>query len=990
MRRNHIFLACFLILIVIARANCFAQQYPFVHYSPKDGLVSNRVRSIYQDSKGLMYFLTMNGLSVYDGTRFTNYTSEEGLENDIVNCVMEMGDDSLWVITNTGQINCLVRKKLKTFALNSSSGPVINHLCRGEDGQLYAAADDGLFIYQQKSFTKLPFTDMQGKNIDNYITFIVPAGNYLLCLRDQSLTGSFILYLYDCLQKRIVSQSSNTTVTSISQSKDGRIWASTGKGMRQIDKTELFNGKIVFQKLPAVFKNIADKMGYVFFDNDNNCWVVEGNKGLTKVDSKGNTITYTSSSGLNTTAISCVFHDKEGIIWLASNGGGVDKLMHTNFTLIENPFGLSSPADISFSSSKPEMLLYSRQEEKLVRFTDIDTYTISRVIDAGEIGQIVETSKGTFGIGEKKIFRLRKKNFSWQSEVIFNDTSSKGFGFAVADHFENILIAGHNFLTVIGRDTVFRAPVNYLADQIACDKNGNIWIANRLEELENFKIHPGNSPAYLRQHAVYKKEVEGIAPRSIALDKEGHIWVGTRYKGIFIFKIENDRLIFLHRITSHNGLSENFVSFLACDQDNNIWACTPSGLDKISVKNDRYIIENLTRQNNIYPGILKVSVDNNRTAWALLSSGLIKITPERQQPSGYTPQLMFMQIRAGTDTINDVHTASFSYKKNNLSFHFSAPSFMDEKQILYSYQLQGSTTNAWTEPSNNAWASFIDLRPGNYTLNIKARFPAGRYAEQLLQYKFSISAPWWQTWWFRFFASLLVSSLVIFAFRFYYHRKLEKQQTILDRQQAIEQERNRIAADMHDDLGAGLTKIKYLTEDILEKLDAGETAQPELQKLKGFSSELVESMGEIIWAASEKNNLLSNTLYYLRSYAVNYCEENNMNCHFEIPGTFKERVITGNFRRNIFLLLKEGLHNIVKHAEAKTVTLKVTVTEELQLFIKDDGKGFSETERLSRGNGVINMKKRVLELNGSIRFENVNGTAIVIDLPFATNQSTID
>ena len=989
MQRNHIFLACFFI-ITIASANCFAQQYPFVHYSPKDGLVSNRVRSIYQDSKGLMYFLTMNGLSVYDGTRFTNYTSEEGLQNDIVNCVMEMGDDSLWVITNTRQINCLVKNKLKTFALNSSSDPVINHLCRGEDGQLYAAADDGLFMYQQKGFTKLPFTDMQGKNINNYITLIVPAGKYLLCLRDPTLSGTFILYLYDCLQKKIISQSSNTIVTSISQSKDGRIWVSTGNGMRQLDTTELYNGKIALQKLPAVFKNIVDKIGYVFFDNDNNCWVVEGNKALTKVDTKGNTILYTTSSGLTTTAINCVFHDKEGIIWLASNGGGVDKLMHTNFTLIENPFGLSFPSDISLSSSKTELLLYSRLEGKLVRFTDMDNYTISRVNNAGEIGQIVETSKGTYGTGPKKIFRLQKKNSSWYPELIFNDTSSQGFGFAVADHFENILIAGHNFLTVIGRDTVFRAPVNYLADQIACDKYGNIWLPNRLEELENFKLDTGNSSAYLRQHALYKKEVEGIAPRSIALDKEGNIWVGTRYKGIYIFKIENEQLTFLQRITTHNGLSENFVSFLVCDQDNNIWACTPSGLDKISVKNEGYIIENLTRQNNIYPGAFKVSVDNNRTAWGLLSSGLIKITQESHQPSGYTPQLMFMQIRAGTDTINDVHSASFSYKKNNLSFHFSAPSFMDEKQIRYSYQLQGSTTNAWTDPSNNAMASFIDLRPGNYTLNIKARFPAGRYPDQLLQYQFSISPPWWQTWWFRSLVSLLVSSLVIFAFRFYYHRKLEKQQTILERQRAIEQERNRIAADMHDDLGAGLTKIKYLTEHIIEKVDAGETAQPELQKLKGFSSELVESMGEIIWAASEKNNLLSNTLYYLRSYAVSYCEENNMDCHFEISATFNDRVVTGNFRRNLFLLMKEGLHNIVKHAAAKTVALKVIVTEKLQLFIQDDGKGFSETERLSQGNGVINMKRRVMELNGNIRFENVNGTAITIDLPFTTNQSTID
>ena len=90
--------------------------------------------------------------------------------------------------------------------------------------------------------------------------------------------------------------------------------------MRQLDAIELFNGKIVFQQLPDVYRNIANKIGDFFFDSDNNCWVVEGSKGLTKVDPKGNTIIYTSSSGLNTSAISCIFHDKEGIIWLAIVG----------------------------------------------------------------------------------------------------------------------------------------------------------------------------------------------------------------------------------------------------------------------------------------------------------------------------------------------------------------------------------------------------------------------------------------------------------------------------------------------------------------------------------------------------------------------------------------------------------------------------------------------------------------------------------------------
>ena len=986
MQRTVNFLACFFIY-----ATCFPQQYPFVHYNPEDGLVSNRVRSIYQDSKGRMYFLTMNGLSVYDGSRFTNYTSEDGLENDIVNCVMEMGDDSMWVATNTNRINCLVKGKLKPLPLNNISHPVINYLCRDNNSNIYAAADDGLFLFQQDGFTRLPFADMLGKDINSYIANLLSVGNHLLCLRDPGLGGGYILYLYDSRQKKTVSQTDKTKVTNMAQSKDGRVWISTTNGIRQLDKTELLKGKIVLQELPGVFKNLSDRIGYIFFDNDNNCWVVEGSPSLIKCDKNGNSIVYTTSSGLNTLAISSIFQDKEGITWFASNGGGVDKLMHTNFSVIEKPFGLSWPADLFLSPSKKETLLYSYTDKKLVRFSDNSSVEISPVAVADEINQLLETYNGVYGIGPKKIFRLRKKRSSWFPELIFTDTTPlKYFGIATIDPSGTIIIAGHSYLTTVQGETVSRTPITYLADQLAFDNKGNMWLANRLEELIRYSIHPENPSAYLKQEMLYKKEIFGIAPRSIVLDHNNNIWIGTRYKGIYVFKNESEKLTLLYHLTSRTGLSENFVSYLACDDDNSVWACTPSGLDKITIKNGVPVVENLTRQNNIYHGISRVVIDKNKIAWASFTSGLIKIMRENHAASAYTPKLMFTQIRNGADTLNEADAASFSYKQNNLSFQFSAPSFMDEKQILYSYQLQGSTTSEWTIPSNNAVASFIDLRPGKYAVNIKAKFPAGRYPDQVIQYKFSILPPWWQTWWFRVFAGLLTASLFIIVFRFYYHRKLERQQLILEKQQAIDQERSRIAADMHDDLGAGLTKIKYITEHILEKTDSGETVQSELQKLKSFSSELVESMGEIIWAASEKDNLLSNTLYYLRSYAVNYCEENDLDCHFEIPVNFKDRIVGGNIRRNIFLLLKEGLHNIVKHAGAKKVTIKIGITEKLELLINDDGKGFSESENISGGNGLINMKKRVQELNGSIEFKNSNGAGIILHLPFTPNQSTID
>src|SRR5215203_3852204 len=110
MQRNLIFIACLTICV-----NCFSQQYPFVHYTPREGLVNNRARTIYQDSKGRLYICTYGGLSIYDGSRFTNFTTENGLTNNLVNDVVEMGPDSIWIFSNSKKIHCLVSGILKDF-----------------------------------------------------------------------------------------------------------------------------------------------------------------------------------------------------------------------------------------------------------------------------------------------------------------------------------------------------------------------------------------------------------------------------------------------------------------------------------------------------------------------------------------------------------------------------------------------------------------------------------------------------------------------------------------------------------------------------------------------------------------------------------------------------------------------------------------------------------------------------------------------------------
>lgn len=1005
MQRATIFLAYFFILPIvigtIGAVNCFSQsagssgptdpiaigsveQYPFVHYTPKDGLISNSIRNIYQDSKGRLYFTSMNGLSVYDGARFSNYTLANGLDNDIVNCVIELGDDSIWIVTNNRKIQCLTKGKLKTMVFNELP-PLINNLILDERGNLYAASEQGLYRLEKNKFERLPFIDVNDRDVNKFIGNILPFGKLLLVERDNSLLDRkerFVLYLYDPEQKKIIAQTQKEVIFQVANAPDGRIWVSTGENILSLDTTELKKGKIVLRELPARFDNIKNSgLGFISFDQYSNCWMTDKASVLKKISSDGNFTSFTKTSGLSTMDVGQIFLDKEGTTWIPSFKNGVDKLVHNNFSFIPEPFGLNSPPFISYTAHKDQMLLFSSTQEKAI-FKGNNVVRSFDIKNANQLIQLIETPKGIFGVSDHAIYKLNRSGNILSPSAIFIDTVDNYMCSPIADKNGNLLLCGKNYLTaVVNGKTISRARINYFTSNSALDTAGNFWIVTRAGELVRFETNPGMPDRYLEQKISFSKELSGINPRAFTIDRNNLFLIGSRISGLYAFRLTNGALKLQFQITAAMGLSDNFISYLAVDGDNNIWACSPAGLDKINIKNGTPVIENITRQNNIYQSVDKVVIDKKNTAWALLSNGLIKITTGNKQPSGYVPSLIVSMIKAGKDTMKMEAGTKLSHKQNNLSFYFAATSFLDEKQVLYSYRLHGSTNTQWSEPSNNATFSFIDLRPGEYTLEIKANFPAGRYPEQITHYDFSILPPWWQTWWFRSVAGILIFGLLIIGIRFYYRRKLEKQLAALEKQQAIEKERTRIATDMHDDLGAGLSRIKFLSETIGLKKQQQEPIEEDVNKIRQYSHEMIDKMGEIVWALNEKNDSLSDLLSYTRAYAVEYLSLHGIRCFVEAPEPVYTGFVSGEFRRNVYLTVKEALHNIVKHSQATNVHIRIRINNNLDIEIRDNGIGFDKNNIRQFSNGLTNMRSRIHEIQGKFEIGNGAGTLVKINVP---------
>lgn len=211
--------------------------------------------------------------------------------------------------------------------------------------------------------------------------------------------------------------------------------------------------------------------------------------------------------------------------------------------------------------------------------------------------------------------------------------------------------------------------------------------------------------------------------------------------------------------------------------------------------------------------------------------------------------------------------------------------------------------------------------------------------------------------------------------------KLENEKKELEKVLAIASsrvdERNRIAKEIHDDIGSGLTSIRLLSEIALVKPNN----KDELNKISANANELMNNLNEIVWSINSKNDTLPNLLAYIRSHVVDYFEPYNIKLSINIPENIPPIEMSGEKRRHIFMVAKECFTNIVKHSEASAVNFTVQLKEVLVISIKDNGKGFDKKNVLPFKNGLRNMQERIESIGGEIDISGNSGTTVTIKLP---------
>jgi signal transduction histidine kinase len=329
-----------------------------------------------------------------------------------------------------------------------------------------------------------------------------------------------------------------------------------------------------------------------------------------------------------------------------------------------------------------------------------------------------------------------------------------------------------------------------------------------------------------------------------------------------------------------------------------------------------------------------------------------------------------------------VDRVELSYNENVFSFEFAALDYLDPQVNKYAYKLEGFDKD-WVFCGTRRTATYTNLEGGNYVFRVKGSNNDGAWNEQGVVIDVVITPPFWHTGWFR--ALALVSLFVSLAgtVRYFEMKKLTRHIEQLEQERALERERVRISRDMHDEVGSALSEITILTELAKKEFDGPHNADAHIYKISDRSRELTQSINQIVWAINPKNDPLENLVAYIRHYAVQYFTASPIRCHCNFPETVPDVHLSAEARRNVFLAVKESLHNIVKHSSATeaVITLRHTGST-IEILIEDNGRGFSPGTRSSFGNGLENMTMRLAQIKGICEVQSSPGAGTRVRLVF--------
>jgi len=309
--------------------------------------------------------------------------------------------------------------------------------------------------------------------------------------------------------------------------------------------------------------------------------------------------------------------------------------------------------------------------------------------------------------------------------------------------------------------------------------------------------------------------------------------------------------------------------------------------------------------------------------------------------------------------------------EDQLQIQFAAPGAPGNEWLRFEFRLNDAG-GVWSPPSFERTVNYSKLPPGPYRFQVRAVMtgePAGTPAE----FDFVILPHFWQRWWFRL---LMLSALVAAAFTWHRYD--------LRRRLDVERVRTRLAADLHDDLGANLTRVVILSEVAQRKTNS---IDPEvgrrLTEIADVARGLADGMSDLVWSIDPRRDDMPSLLNRVREFSSDVLEPQGIAWSLHAAESLETIALSADRRWHLFLIVKEAINNAARHARCTSVAIAFEAADGcVRASIADNGCGLKEEDAADAGNGLVNMRKRAVALQGELRVRSMVGSGVQIELRF--------
>ena len=1021
-----------------------AERLPIKTYTVADGLLRDNVTKIRQDSRGFLWFCTGEGISRFDGAGMTNFTVADGLPNRFVNDFLETKSGTIYIATDKGLarlnphgLRASTENPLFTvFSPDNQKAEKILTLYEDVNNRAWVGTSDGLYKLIETggsvAFEVVPLGEpLKLGRVETetlYITTILADRRGTLWI---GTTGSGLFRLSpDGNVRRFTTADGfgDNKITDLLEDRDGQLWMS----MRSDEKGGVCLLDAEANENP-VRKCYTTKDGLgsnwirgMLETSDGQIWLATVS-GLCKWQGEGSASvckTYTAKNDL-CDDISALAEDTDGNLW-AGSSCGAKKIARYGFTTYTETDGLNSAhVNSVFENSTGELFAatFPKNERIISRF-DGDKFSPVKprlpdyvnyhgwgwrqtVWQDGAGAWWIPTGNGLYRSPDNTSFEnlaratLEKvETGAKENEVFRLFEDSRGDIWIAATENSNELLrweraanTWHNYTLQVGFSP------SRLGTAFVEDRSGNVWIGASSDQHESALIrwrsgefHILSEPSAVADglSSTFRDSVDKVQPpatadgsdkyapsgwiRDLFLDSRGRLWIASTGDGVWRLDDPNSDNFAFTKYTIAEGLTSNAAASITEDAFGRIYIGTWRGVDRLNP--DTRQVENFTTADGLPASFVEISHrDRRNNLWFGTDKGLARFVPEPPRVR-QSPTILITGLRVEGEPQNvsilgetSIPELDLSAEQRQITLDFLGLGASPGEKLKYEYRFGNS---AWTQTDERT-VNFANLASGDYRFEVRAQTADRIYSRQTASVAFRIAAPLWQRWWF-IAALFILIALVIYGFyRFRLSRLLE-----------VTNMRTRIATDLHDDIGANLTKISVLSEVINQKLrgsgannfDGGKL----LENIAETSRESVSAMSDIVWAINPKKDSLADLTIRMRRHAEEILERREIRLEFNAPPAVPDLNLNANLRRNIYLIFKESLTNIVRHAEATHVEINFRLENgKLILTIADDGRGFDKTEDFD-GNGLLNMKKRAAELKGSLRIHSAENEGTTIDL----------